>query len=240
MTTTFNMPPFPTDRKDRDDHKHVATWFRQVLPELAKLLGWNYVPPRVEGNDYLDSIAIGRLTDADSHELIFSRVAAYTGQTAKNPRVEVVGAWPFRGSQMWTLSENDRKGRSMSITFAAHRPLADMVKDIQKRLLPDYFAMYGEALAQYNAHNKHMTGRTELLNELVKLMPEMGTRTNTQGETRTTTWYQQDKGSCDVTVHSPTSVEIRIQWTNINVVRAVLKTLGDQINILNEEPIPFG
>lgn len=149
------------DSVDEKDEKEVT---RQLTKEIAEGLGapWKAELPTEDNWQY-------RILGENEAKLYISLLP--TGYKNKKDRVSISGGLHVgHNGQYVEVYENNQKVYAGSITVALKRGVPAIVKEIQRRYLPEYLRILGLAIAKRDAENDYINTRRAKLEELAKIV----------------------------------------------------------------------
>ena len=158
------QPLYIKDKYDRWELNEPA--FQQLVAQIAAGMQWQF-------SEKKDNCWY-KISNSDKALSIRMETRPSTIEKS-NPKVKISGDWSYGNDSLWShIPYNNQNSARTEISCSVSRGVDAIVKDIQKRLLPYYIALYDKALIrkqEYDAEKQLLKDKTQFLADIFKAYP---------------------------------------------------------------------
>ena len=139
--------------------------FQDLVRQIAKIIGWK----AEEKDGYWNNITNG-------DKALFIKAESHPNSTeAANPRLSIKGTWSYGNDSLWGyIPPCEEDSARTEISCAVSRGVDAIARDIQKRLLPGYVALFDKAVIWKKANDDRkqlLKDKTTLLASTINAYP---------------------------------------------------------------------
>ena len=158
------MQLYVKDKYDRWELNEPA--LQNFIEQIAKVMGWQFSGEKVS--------RCNKISNGDKAISVIVETRP-NAKEASSPKLRISGDWSYGNDSLWShVCHSDEESARTEISCSVSRGVDAIVKDIQKRLLPDYIALYDKALIrkqEYDAEKQRLKDKTQFLADMFKTYP---------------------------------------------------------------------
>ena len=158
------MQLYIKDKYDRWELNEPA--LQNFIGQIAKVMGWQFSGEKVS--------RYNKISNGDKAISVIVETRPNATE-ASNPKLKISGDWSYGNDSLWShVCRGDEESARTEISCSVSRGVDAIVKDIQKRLLPDYITLYDKALIrkqEYDAEKQRLKDKTQFLADMFKTYP---------------------------------------------------------------------